>query len=1642
MSRTLTVLVVAALVLTAVPGPVGAIHEHDDGDPVTADDIHGDLHAPADVTSSLFLHCTTSGGECAGDRNFQAAGLGDSATDPTGLTGPSTLTYSFVRAGDGSPNPMWPGDIERVETVLWIEKQVTEGEFSVRFLVDGEVVGESPSQTISAGVEPEEVRFVVDLQDDPAVIDGDSTMSIEIVGQDGWVLHLHGSDVPSRVEMTGQLLKTRSWLEPPEGGTRDFFNVIGTEDARTFRPLMSVRPALGPGMIWQVGAHDHAGGGDLFGVTADLHYRPVDEGIEADDPVSDDPACGFPTTLEHDARNSSLDRPLLNRTGDGSDHGPCTIDHDRDLAGNWSFDFTLPGKTIAGFDALRCGGTAGCTDPVPVQLADNAAFDIELDRDDGFKEVLAGEDLHYNLRVSNGLAAALDADLTISGPDRDNWTATLSDDQVTVPGGGSVGVELVVTPPVSASTNEDATTTVTVSSADFERTRSVAVTAVVGSEATFDADVLGDEAAAAPGDRATFLAKITNDGNTRETLHLSTSFDEEALFVTIYQHLLEEGHSEESAQEEAQKQVAEFVGGSSVTMERTSMTLDAGERDQVRVHVDVAEETPEALLGATAPLQTEVRSTSADEVVGNGTLTLDVLASYGFDVDVFHPTHSLRTSTGTSTDTESPCADEIANTTFGSWFRITVENTGGRADTIALTDLPVQQADGEDGANWDVAAFATPNATPGKAESLDEIPLPAGNKEVEFYVLANRSDRNANDNEIHDQCDPTGDSWEDGDAISFGVPMESVNQPSNKARPVLRLEAVGDAFEPGVELEPNFFVRPGEDGGVGEVREVTQPRPMPPGETQELTFRFTNTGNHECVREGADAYRAFFTGIPWEAEVDTATLEGLGGIQTGSTAGSTVGEDSGDLSVSYNDTLLRVDVTVTERAEAGQTFDGQLHIDATCQIPGTTETASASDTIPVEFVVTEKDGLDVSTRPATGEVEVQPGQEAMVNVAVRNTGSTRPTFNVSLGSSALPSGWQARIVGLDSLEIPPLSTAYVPVGIRAPASADPDAAGSVDVTVTASESDLQETVSVGATTVDRGNLSSTVETRIQGVEPGSSVSYNVTITNEGDADVTLEGADASLRGVPDDWSGAVLRADDGSRFIDDRELEIPAGESRSLIVEISAPPDTLAVSTVGTTLVVDKPPNGTIAETLRTHIASEFGVGLSALPSSLAVRAEDVARYKLRVTNEGNGVDTIRLDHESPPSGWSISIPADQQELVLGAFETTSVPVTVDPPSDAPPGVTVPLRVTATSATRTNETASLTLSTTVASYDPEIRADPSPRRVGPGQAMNFPITVVNNGTGTDTIELSTSAKPRGWRVEFSRAPLDLTGGESAEVTVKVTPSATAAARSENLVVVQADSTFAPEETDSVTFEVSIADYLSRDVDDDGIPEAAIDTDGNVANGYERFHETDNLRGIVSSEVVAFDGDDDGNPDFLIDTDSDADPDVYWSPVGEVFTDTTVLDIEGDTVDDFLIDVDADGSVDAVYRPEDEVVSEATSFDVDGDLSPEYLADSTGDGRLDRYVDTGDPRPGYAVRTATAIVSETSYAVDTDGDGSHDTVVDVQDETTRAFTMADAAVRLMTTYWYAMVLFVLVVVLFGAVRLVAPRQRYVYQDYED
>jgi len=111
------------------------------------------------------------------------------------------------------------------------------------------------------------------------------------------------------------------------------------------------------------------------------------------------------------------------------------------------------------------------------------------------------------------------------------------------------------------------------------------------------------------------------------------------------------------------------------------------------------------------------------------------------------------------------------------------------------------------------------------------------------------------------------------------------------------------------------------------------------------------------------------------------------------------------------------------------------------------------------------------------------------------------------------------------------------------------------------------------------------------------------------------------------------------------------------------------------------------------------------------------------------------------------------------------------------------------------------------------------------------------------------------------------------------------------------------------------DFVSRDVDDDGKLEKAIDINMDPSDGYEFFVDDD----LSSEAEKSTDGDNDSKLDHFIDINDDDIPDRYWDPDDDILTDIQIIDVDYDGTDEWVFDSDEDGELDKYYDPDDDKI---------------------------------------------------------------------------------------------------------------------------
>jgi uncharacterized membrane protein len=288
------------------------------------------------------------------------------------------------------------------------------------------------------------------------------------------------------------------------------------------------------------------------------------------------------------------------------------------------------------------------------------------------------------------------------------------------------------------------------------------------------------------------------------------------------------------------------------------------------------------------------------------------------------------------------------------------------------------------------------------------------------------------------------------------------------------------------------------------------------------------------------------------------------------------------------------------------------------------------------------------------------------------------------------------------------------------------------------------------------------------VQPGESVSFDLTVSAEGPSRVAL-----SLDGLPDGWTGSLSGGGNEVQgvFVDS---DAPATVTLALDVPDEVDPGVVPVTVIGTS-------SGETARLeLDLTVATEGGgtVSLDSDFPSLRGTVDTDFSFNLTLHNDTPGELTFALQADGPP-GWDVSIqPSGQSRaasVAVGARGNQRLEVTATPSADAAAD-TYPINVTVTAGDQ-QATAQLAVEVTgrieMQLTTPDQRLNTT---ANAGTAQDFSVLVVNNGTAPLTAVDLTGSGPSDWDITFDPATVDqVDPGKSAPATAHITPSSNAVA---------------------------------------------------------------------------------------------------------------------------------------------------------------------------------------------------------------------------------------------------------------------------
>ncbi len=391
-----------------------------------------------------------------------------------------------------------------------------------------------------------------------------------------------------------------------------------------------------------------------------------------------------------------------------------------------------------------------------------------------------------------------------------------------------------------------------------------------------------------------------------------------------------------------------------------------------------------------------------------------------------------------------------------------------------------------------------------------------------------------------------------------------------------------------------------------------------PGETVTYTLSLTNSAAL------SDTYALSFSPPQWETHAPPA----VGPLPPGESASFTV--------------------TVSIPADASYGASDALQMMVTSQGNPAHQVAVSLTTIVPDY---QPALTSYSPRLQWG----QPGETLTYTLRVRDTGNMAETYTLTVTNNI----WDVSLPPDSGAPLPPAKGRRVQVAVDIPADVSPGTSDTFTVTAVSAHNPAQTASLLLTAGVPLYAAQAALAPAEQNGAPGASLTYTLHLTNTGNITDTYALTTASAAWPLSAPSGATL----------------PPGAAATLpitvTVPLTAPAGTgptfaLAVRSLGD-------PAQAITLTARAEAAPVYGLEASTLPPDVPVYPGTTLTAALSLTNTGNITDTFTAIISGTWTNGAVFT------VTLGAWQSTSLPLTQTIPADAPEGAKGTLSVTLTS---------------------------------------------------------------------------------------------------------------------------------------------------------------------------------------------------------------------------------------------------------------------------------------------------------------------------------------------------------------------------
>jgi uncharacterized membrane protein len=396
-------------------------------------------------------------------------------------------------------------------------------------------------------------------------------------------------------------------------------------------------------------------------------------------------------------------------------------------------------------------------------------------------------------------------------------------------------------------------------------------------------------------------------------------------------------------------------------------------------------------------------------------------------------------------------------------------------------------------------------------------------------------------------------------------------------------------------------------------------------------------------------------------------------------------------------------------------------------------------------------------------IELAPGAKTVLYLAMANLGELNDTYDLRI--EGLRPGWDTKFVesGSDTIEVSLSAETFehgessteLHISVEVPSDAQAYDVAVIKIVGESQYSHLNTKIGILKredtailTTSEKLGIDMGCEDPVKYVNPGDNVSYNITVYNLGNYQVTVL---LSNTEISQEWSIELPKS-----------VMVLKEAIAKVIVTIRAPYDAVAGSrlmvTVTGTTVGEIEFSQSIVLTTIVNMRSDITTSMS--PHSATTDPGGTVSFNLSVTNLGNGKDMVALSALILEPKWNMkfvlnSTETDQTELEY--LESKVFRIYVETIVDADPGTyRIGLNITSTTQTiilYANVVVNQVYEVSVRLYDEDLEqfVTSLDKTTSPSQPLKLLMEVRNEGNGPDTVELEVKSTLgyEDWEIYFS-----------------------------------------------------------------------------------------------------------------------------------------------------------------------------------------------------------------------------------------------------------------------------------------------------